>query len=122
MLGLNLAFQMCLVEDRKNVFAGLEAWGIGEENSAAHIGTRDESGGFGARCVVVVVFAHYDFCVTVVEGNGVDLDQDFTWSWGGQGGAGESEVGDAGLCGEPLAGLSGEGHCCCCREGRLLRW
>lgn len=48
---------------------------------------------------MVVVLPHYHFCVAVVEGDGVDLDEDFVGTWGREWRARESEVGDAGLCG-----------------------
>jgi hypothetical protein len=65
---------------------------------------------------VVVVEAHYHFCIAVVEGDGMDLDQYFTWSWRWEGKAGEGDVRDAGLCSEPLAVLGGERHRCRCYE------
>ncbi len=118
MMRLHLAAQMRLVEDGENLLANLEAGRVGEDNGAAHVGAGDESRGFGTGRRMVVVKAHYDFRIAVIEGNGVDLHQDFALSWNREGRAGERKVRDSGLCGEPLAALGGERHCCCYYEGR----
>lgn len=74
MICLYLPGDMCLIEDRENLFAGLEARGVGDEDCAAHVGAGDKSGGLGTGGGVVIVLAHNDFCVSIVEGHGVDLD------------------------------------------------
>jgi hypothetical protein len=58
---------MRLIEDRKDLFAGFEARGVGQEDGTTHVGARDQSRRLGAGSGVVVVEAHYHFCIAVVE-------------------------------------------------------
>ena len=116
MVRFHLASQMCLVEDGEDLLADLEAGRLGEDNGAAHVGAGDESRWLGTGRRMVVVEAHYHFCIAVVEGDCVDLHQDFALPWNREGRAGQSEIRDSGLGGEPLKAFGREGHyfCCCC--------
>ena len=60
---------------------------------------------------MVVVETHYYFGIAVVEGDGVDFDEDFVGSWGGQGSGGLSEVFQTILGSSPLLDCGWEGHC-----------
>lgn len=51
---------------------------------------------------MVVVEAHYYFGVAVVEGDGLDFDQDFVFFGDGKGSGGSGEVFKAVLGGYPL--------------------
>lgn len=110
MLRLDLSCKMCLVEDTEDYLAGAPSRGVGGDYRAAHIGARHDAGGGVAGRAVVVVESHYYFCITVIEGYGVDLDEDFPCCGDRKGSGREGEGGESGLRGCPLANFLGEGH------------
>lgn len=59
---------------------------------------------------MVVVEAHYYFCVAVVERDGVDFHEDFVWARDGQWSGGRFEVFETVLGGDPLLNFGGRRH------------
>lgn len=102
---------MCLIKDTKYFISDFPFGGVGDDDGAAHVGTRYDFGGLGtAGCAVVVVEAHDHFGVAVVEGYGGDLDEDFGGAWIGHGRGGLREVLETILVGDPLLDFGWERH------------
>ena len=75
---------MGLVEYGQHAVAGGPVGGVGGHDGTAHVGAGYDGGAGTVGGVVVVVEAHDDFCVAVVDGDGGDLDEDFIGTRGRQ--------------------------------------
>jgi len=74
---------MCLIKDTQHLIPLFPTGRVRGDDCAAHVGARHDCCGWGAGRGMVVVKAHYDFCVAVIECYGVDLDEDFVGAWDG---------------------------------------
>lgn len=105
MRALDLALQMRLVENTQDFLVFFPERGVGRYDGAAHVGAGYDGRCGAARGFVVVVEAHYDFGVAVVEGDSVDFYEDFVWACDWKRGGGLGEVGETILGGDPLLDL-----------------
>lgn len=101
---------MCLVEGGQYAITDLPLGGIGLDDDPAHVRAGDQFGYRTAGRGVVVVEAHYHFCVAVVDGDGKDFDEDFGGAWGWEGSSCEGEAVEAILGGRPLFDCGWQGH------------